>query len=215
MYPHRIRLRDPWDAEPLDPHGETRRVVMPARFGECGLGEYRKVRFSRRFGRPRQIDGHERVWLVGEGLEGQAEISLNARHLVAHCGCDGPFEIPVSDLLTERNELAIEIEVGEPGGGLWGDVALEIRCRAYLKNMQLESAGDGNRLRVTGDVAGDADGPLEVYALADGMTIGYRMCSAGDRVELLIDDLPQAPSRIRVELVNGAVIWFAEEILIR
>src|SRR5437588_9857690 len=62
MYPHRIRLRGPWQAEPLDPPGQPRRVTLPARLGECKLGEFRHVRFRRRFGRPRLLDAQEHVW---------------------------------------------------------------------------------------------------------------------------------------------------------
>ncbi|HEX4592047.1 MAG TPA: hypothetical protein VH120_19085, partial [Gemmataceae bacterium] len=153
MYPHRIRLRGPWEAEPLDPPGETRRVTMPASLAECGLGDYRRVRFRRRFGRPRQIDAHERVWLVGEGIVGRGSVKLNGFN-IGEIG-PGTFEFLVPEELAERNELTIELTADSPDDGLRGDVALEIRCSAYLRAVR-SCAGDGGRLRIGGDVAGES-----------------------------------------------------------
>ena len=69
MYPHRIRLRGPWQCEPLaraiqhaDGHVEMVPqdlpppcpMIMPCRWGESSLGDFAgRVRFRRRFGVPR------------------------------------------------------------------------------------------------------------------------------------------------------------------
>src|SRR5689334_11433430 len=120
IYPHRIRLRGPWQCEPLErlqlpkPRGESsspagdphqpdapararllgnprgsqsltprleshvtppRTVRMPCRWRDAGLGDFAgRVRFSRNFGYPGQIDSWERVWLTFAGIEGRAEI---------------------------------------------------------------------------------------------------------------------------------------------
>src|SRR5436189_202502 len=132
MYPHRIRLRGPWEAEPLDPPCQARRMTLPARFCDGGLEMCHVVRFRRRFGRPRQIDAEERVWVIGEGLTGQADFHVNGQHLGTHAGAAGPFTFPITNLLRERNELTIDVAADGPDGGLWGDVALEIRRRAWL-----------------------------------------------------------------------------------
>jgi hypothetical protein len=214
MYPHRIRLRGPWEAEPLDPPGPERRVTLPARVAECGLGDARRVLFRRRFGRPRQIDAHERAWLIGEGLSGHAGFQLNGQSLGEHAGDAGPFAFPMTDLLAERNELAIELTADGPGGGLWGDVAIEIRCRAYLQDVRT-AVVDGFRVRISGEVVGEADGPLDVYALADERTIGYQLCSAGTSFEIVTDELTTMPPEVRVELVNGAVNWWTVDLAVR
>lgn len=210
MYPYRIRLRGPWDAEPLDPPGPVRRVTLPARLGECGLGDCRRVRFVRRFGRPRRIDEHERIWLVGEGLSGRAEFRLNGRDLGWHSGDAGPFAYHVTDSIGERNELAIDLSADEPSGGLWGDVALEIRCSAYLDEVTVRPK-DGS-LAVEGMIRGEASQPLDVYVLAAGRTIGYATCVAGQRFAVVTDDRPETAGEVRVELVNGAVVWYASDI---
>jgi hypothetical protein len=119
----------------------------------------------------------------------------------------------VTDLLGERNELVVELAADDQAGGLWGDVALEVRCTAYLTGVRAEPAGAA--LRVTGEVAGEAGGPLEVYVLAAGRTVGYRTCAAGATFELMTDEFSDLPPEVRVELVNGAVVWYVMEVSAR
>src|SRR4051794_34362239 len=119
MYPHRIRLRGPWecaplarlvrradgsqawDSEGLPPQG---RVTMPGRWRDGGLRDFAgRVRLRRHFGYPGRIDAHERVWLTCAGLEGVADVRLNDVPLGRRTGADGPFEFDVTDLLRPRN----------------------------------------------------------------------------------------------------------------
>jgi hypothetical protein len=136
MYPHRIRLRGPWEyeplarsatsAEPLPPKG---RMTVPGHRGEGGLANFAgRVRFRRRFGWPARIEAHERVWLTFAGTEALADVRLNAQWLGRHEG-PGPFEFDVTGLLQIRNELTVEVEVAG-GSGPWGEVALEVRDTA-------------------------------------------------------------------------------------
>ncbi|HEX3316101.1 MAG TPA: hypothetical protein VHR72_14485, partial [Gemmataceae bacterium] len=75
MYPHRIRLRGPWEVIALD--GRTRTVKFPIRWSDLGGATVAR----RSFGAPSRIDAHERVWLIGEGIAGRLEASLNDRPL--------------------------------------------------------------------------------------------------------------------------------------
>lgn len=135
MYPHRIRLRGPWEYEPLarrePPTGDlppAGRMVLPCRWREGGLGDFvGRVRFRRRFGYPGRIDPHERVWLTFAGVDATTEVSLNGRFLGRHEGASEPFEFEVTSLLQPRNELMVEVE-SAGNGGLWGEVAMEIRA---------------------------------------------------------------------------------------
>src|SRR5262249_54082839 len=91
MYPHRIRLRGPWECEPPALPGQSekehavlpkpRRITMPARlaahFADFGAG----LRLRRRFGFPGRLDDFERVWLTFAAIQGQAEIVLNSTPL--------------------------------------------------------------------------------------------------------------------------------------
>jgi beta-galactosidase/beta-glucuronidase len=142
MYPHRIRLRGPWECEPLarfvfagdGQKQETtndlpapRKMTMPCRWGEGGLVDFSgQVRFRRHFGYPGRIDEHESVWLTFAGVEQKAEIWLNDQLLGRQVG-DQPWEFNITKLLAVRNHLRVEVESESPAGGLWGEVALEIR----------------------------------------------------------------------------------------
>jgi beta-galactosidase/beta-glucuronidase len=142
MYPHHIRLRGPWECEPLarfavaaDGRKETttvnlpapRKMTMPCRWSEGGLKDFTgRVRFRRHFGYPGRIDDNERVWLTFAGVEGIAEIWVNTEFLGRREAAQRPFEFDITRLLRDRNELHVEVE-GPETGGLSGEVALEIR----------------------------------------------------------------------------------------
>jgi hypothetical protein len=191
MYPHRIRLRGPWDCEPLtrlafDAHGSAhetdgplpakRRMTLPCRWGEGGFGDFSgRVRFLRRFGWLANVAPHERVWLTFGGIDGSAEVCLNGRALGTLEARTAPFEFEVTSLLQPRNELTVTVEASGGHGGLWGEVSLEVRCSAYLRAVRwwLSSTGDRAIVHVSGQVVGTADRALELYGLIDGSTVIY------------------------------------------
>ena len=183
-YPHRIRLRGPWQSEPL-PGG---------------------VRAARRFGYPGRIDADERVWLTFGGTGGRAAVSLNGQPLGTNDG-GAPFEHEVTSLLGARNEVVVEVE-----GTAWGDVALEVRRTAFLRGVR--AAADGDRLHVAGAVVGSAARPLELYVLLDGRTVHYATIepSEGGRAFDVITDGPGR--EVRVELIDGGSVWYAVELAI-
>ncbi|HEX5271424.1 MAG TPA: hypothetical protein VFW33_13090 [Gemmataceae bacterium] len=182
-YPHRIRLRDPWQSAPSA--GGARR--------------------SRRFGYPGRIDADERVWLTFGGAGGRVSVSLNGHALGTH-DAGAPFEHDVTGLLAARNEVVLEIE----GGGAQGDVALEVRRTAFLRGVRVTV--EGGRLRVAGSVVGSAARPLEVYVLLDGRTVHYATVEASEEGRAF-EALAEGSGRsVRVELVDGATVWYAVEL---
>jgi hypothetical protein len=242
MYPHRIRLRGPWDCEPLAalafsaggvaretaaPLPAKRRMSIPCRWGEGGLADFSgRVRFRRRFGWVADLAPHERAWLTFAGVEGSAVVRLNDRLLGEHEPSTEPFEFETTSLLQARNELVVVVEAAG-GGGLWGEVALEVRCSAYLRNVRwwTSTAGDAAYLQVSGEVVGTAERPLELYALLDGTTVIYStlpaspagepFCLGSEPIEKIrhsADDARAGPEHhVRIELVNGAVKWYCIE----
>lgn len=215
-YPHRIRLRGPWECQPqgggqgaLLPAG--RRVTMPCSWDDAGLTSFQgHARFTRRFGYPGRIDEPERVWLIGEALAAPADITLNETLLAE--GQAGAFAFDVTKLLAARNRLEI-VMAAAADADLWGEIALEVRCTAYLDAMAAQRRADG-AVEVRGRVKGVCDGPLEVYGLADGRHVHYRMIEAseaGTPFEFVIARAEAAVERVRVELVNVATIWYAWE----
>ncbi len=230
-YPHRIRLRGPWECEPLlqlargadgraellpDAVPAKLRMTMPCHWREGGLADFAgRVRFERHFGYPGQIDAHERVWLTFAGVEGAAEVWLNSRFLGRHdAGC-GPFEHEVTSLLGVRNKLTVEVEELTGAGGLWGEVALEIRCTAFLRAVRawLSRSGESVTLHVTGEVVGTSSRPLDLYVLLDGSNLAYttiQAAPAGQPFAIRAEG-PASARSVRVELVDAATVWYTVE----
>jgi len=212
MYPHRIRLRGPWEYEPVsgpEPLPAPGRMTMPCRWKDGGLpGFAGTVRFRRHFGYPGRLDAFERVWLTFAGLTGIAHIRLNGQNLGVLTAA-GEFEI--TSLLQNRNILEVDVE-GQENAGLWGDVALEIRCAAFLRDLRASRASS-TAIHLTGEVAGVCEEKLELYVLMNRANVGYAIVQPGQPFDLTIG-LPRGslPSLLRVELVCVATVWFAAEI---
>jgi hypothetical protein len=228
MYPHRIRLRGPWECEPLARSGGDNaplppplRMTMPCHWDEGGLAGFAgRVRSRRRFGYPGRLDAPERVWLTFAEVEGSAEVWLNGTPLGKGRADRLPFEFEVTALLRERNELVVDVESASERGGLGGEVALEVRCSAFLRGVRVESAGGD--LHVRGEVVGAADGLLELYVVLDRSTVAYEPTSAspsGYPFHLVAPgvlggsgtgrDAEGGQTRfIKVDLVNGASVWY-------
>jgi hypothetical protein len=197
---------------------------MPCRWNESGLRDFAgRVRCRRRFGAPRQIDSHECVWLTFAGADALAEVWLNERFLGRHEGPRDSFEFEVTSLLQMHNELTVEVESACAEGGLWGEVALEVRCHAFLRALGLWSSfrGETARLQVAGEVVGSSKLPLELYVVLDRSTIAYvpvAAATAGQPFNLVSDALSpqqtntsQSPHRVRIDLVCGGVLWYSFE----
>jgi hypothetical protein len=190
MYPHRIRLRAPWERKTsVDGSGMS---------------------FLRRFGIPRRLDDYERVWLTFSGMQAPAEVWLNEQLLHNEERTAEPFEVEVTSLLRERNEARVELHQPDAEVADLGNVALEIRCRAFLRNVQIKV--HENRLRISGEVVGDWSEPLELYAVAGRSVVGYEQVTAtpaGRAFELETQELSSLGAELRIELVNGGTIWYA------
>ena len=241
MYPHRIRLRGPWQCQllstqpgqptvqaesPAESSSPGRTIKMPCLWTEAGLADFTgRVRFRRRFGVPRKLDDFERVWLTLSGAKPGAEVSLNDRLLDLPDGKADALEFDLTQTLQERNELVIELEKKDENGGLWTDVVLEIRCAAFLRDVRLRATLDGEnaRLHITGTVAGETELPLEIYVILGRFTIAYQMVNAGNApFQICSEELPPARWQVseigagacqdvRVELVQGSVPWYTWE----
>jgi hypothetical protein len=191
MYPHRIRLRGAWEFEPAQG----------------------RARFRRRFGYPGRIDAYERVWLTFAGVGDRAWVSLNGVALGEHAG-PGVFDFEVTALLRPRNEVLVEVE-GDGQGGMRGEVAMEVRATAYLRNVSVRQSG--GEVQVSGEVVGEADGLLELYLIADRSPTAYQAVTAtpeGQSFSLVcsavgVDGGPVGV--VKLDLVRGAVSWYTVE----
>jgi hypothetical protein len=183
---------------------------MPCRWSEGGLSGFAgRVRFRRRFGYPGRIDDAERVWMTFAGVTGHAGIHLNGRLLGSPDDPAQGFEYEVTPLLQARNELIVEIEAGTDGG-LWGEVALEIRRTAYLRQVRIQVKE--HRLQVEGEIVGSAERPLDLYVILDRSTVASTVADAGRSFSLVSEPISvQGSHTVRVELVDGATVWYTLE----
>lgn len=211
MYPHRIRLRGPWECVPTGPGAPPpRRVTMPRSWQELELGDYHgPVRFVRKFGYPGKADPQiEHIWLSCSGVGGCRSIHLNAQ-LIAESPTPN-FESDVTPLLSARNEIEIHVDAAVR---LWDEVVLEIRRDAYLANVQIER--DDSALHLRGVVIGSAPGPLELYTLVDNRNADYRTITptpAGQAFHISMAGIDAAARAIRIELVHVSTVWFRVEL---
>jgi hypothetical protein len=212
MYPHRIRLRGPWTAEPLfaytlDGRRTTEHLPTPFRMTMPGrVPNFRGgVRFVRPFGYPGRIDQNERVWLTFDAIAGHATVTLNGHALGT---TTGQAEFEVTPLLAPRNQLVVEVDDPE-SPGLPGEVALEIRATAFLRGVTFETAG--GQLTARGLVVGEAPRPLELYLFGGGHFLAYAQTPAsatGQPFTLTGGVESASPILTRVELVDTATIWY-------
>jgi hypothetical protein len=130
---HRIRLRGPWEVMALartpagEPMPKPMSMTLPCRWRDGGwVGFAGRVLHRRRFGKPTNL-GEQTIWLTCAGVEGSVMVRLNGGSILERTESGGPFAIEISDRLRDRNELEVLVEADSDAGGVWGEVALEIR----------------------------------------------------------------------------------------
>ncbi len=133
MPTHRIQLKGPWDVRRLDQDKPPTRVFMPASWVAIFGEESGRAEFRRKFNQPTNLESHEQVWVVFDGVGGEGLFRINGQII-------GPISAPTAEFeitrqLSLHNELIVELAVfvdraSDPQSGLWGLVALEIRSEA-------------------------------------------------------------------------------------
>jgi hypothetical protein len=128
---HHIRLHGPWDVTALE-HADGTELPPPAKMPvpcSWAAGDWPAFRgralHARHFGKPTNLSAEERVWLVIEAVTGSGEVRLNGSAL-GIVSADGAFARDITDLLEPRNRLEIELTCEGEGGGVTGEVRLEI-----------------------------------------------------------------------------------------
>lgn len=206
MYPHRIRLRGPWQCEASA--GTTpRRVQVPCRWGDITPQLDATVRLVRSFGYPGQIDAGEHVWLTFSGAIRPTEVVLNEQPLAS--GEPGALEWDVTSLLGQRNRLELTLTPGRPSEPIWDEVALEVRRDAFLRATARRAANGS--IQVNGAVVGAGEAELELYGLADGGHVHYQKINASREGTSFYFEVEDAAA-VRLDLVNLSTSWYAVEL---
>jgi hypothetical protein len=203
-------------------------MTLPCRWSEGGLTDFAgRARYRRSFGIPRQLDDYERVWITFNAAKTTAEVWLNGQLLGRNKAADDPFEFEVTSLLQERNELIVEVESDDVNGGLYGEVALEVRTLAYPRSVRawIESGSEGACLHVSGEVVGSSEHPLDLYAILGRSTAAYSKLepfAVGAQFHLISETLGAQTlvgigsttdmPHVRVELICRGTIWYSVEV---
>lgn len=143
---HAIRLRGPWECQPLERAGAAGelppagRTTVPGDWAQV-LGDdfVGRVRYARRFNAPSSLEPSERVWLVVEGVDHEAQVVLNGQPLGAMSGPQ-PRRFDITAFVEPHNLLVIDVQLSAEvfadaslrgqragrAGGVTGEVRLEI-----------------------------------------------------------------------------------------
>jgi hypothetical protein len=122
---HRIRLRGGWESIDVEAFPRLPApLTLPVRWSTTSP---RRIRLTRKFGRPRLDPRSESLWLSIGRVPGLRSASLNGQPLAIEGLAEGSLEIPLD--LPERNELVLDVELpADPGDpSPWGEIALLIR----------------------------------------------------------------------------------------
>ena len=112
---HRIHLRGPWQLEPAD--GSPPVTIRMPLDAETLANLHGTARLIRRFNRPTNLSPNERVFVVLEGWETAARVSVNGVELAT--------ALDITDVLTSHNVLTIEVvEFGPRMGSV--SIAIEV-----------------------------------------------------------------------------------------
>lgn len=199
MYPHRIRLRGPWET---DAAGRVKLpLTQPTAAGTT---------FLRRFGWRNPLANHERLFLILGDVGRDTGVTLNG-HDLGRTG-DDSAEFEIGSLVRPRNQLELR-----PTNALAfrGEIAVEVRATAFLRDITL-TAGAGV-WQVVGRVVGPPVENLELYLIRAGRHADYRVAeSRPDGWPFALSaEPPEAPVAgalpLRLDLIHVSAVWHRHE----
>jgi hypothetical protein len=135
MSAHRINLRGPWKLElGTDAAATALKVRLPAEWSDLFASHSGRVRLSRTFHRPTNLQPTDVVELVFDQWPGAWAVSLNQEPIgkFRDASAGAPTRIAVTRFLQPTNVLAVESEIAaeserDQSRGQFGTVAIEIR----------------------------------------------------------------------------------------
>jgi len=115
MYPHRINLREPWQA----------------------IAEQNGIAYRRVFSWPTQLMPFEQLWLVLGGVDSAYQVKLNRQHLGTQPDGRLPWEMNITSVVQNQNliEILCEPDPHQPFRGITRTVFLEVRRSVHLRQL--------------------------------------------------------------------------------
>jgi hypothetical protein len=209
MYPHRIRLRGPWTLKTETGH------VLSLNVRDGSNTELdptpSAIQLSRRFSWLQPLQAQERLWLVLEH-SAVAKATLNDSALELAAIADGHQECEVTSLTQRSNLLALHVAPHQAPEA-FPQVALEVRCRTFLRQPAWRLDESRRRFEITGLLVGVNDTPLELYARLGELNVLYALVHANEpslpfryESEIAAAAVDQE-ARVQIDLVSAGVLW--------
>lgn len=130
---HRIRLQGPWELQWIESaDGASRKVRLPAPREELFAGRSGRVRLTRRFHRPTNLEPHDIVTVTFDDVCVNPSLTINDSSVSAVSESSSSARFAVTELLRPVNTLTFEVDieplaVDVPTRDRWGKVSLEIQ----------------------------------------------------------------------------------------
>lgn len=131
MYPHAIRLRGPWQVEPLDGtptfsiDGRRSQMTVPGFWRDFGLPDYwGRALLRRGFHWTAKLEPDEVVWLNIDQCVGRGAVRLNGVEIGR---IDSPwveYRVDTTPHLQKSNLLEIELDATDPQSSRWGTLGM-------------------------------------------------------------------------------------------
>ena len=171
MYPHRINLREPWQAIPQG-HSTT----------------YRRV-----FRWPAELMPFEQLWLVVGYADTPIQVTLNQKHLASQKEPRVPLEMDISGLVQNQNLLEISClheEAGKTAGRIQS-VFLEVRRSVHLDNIVGNCQWNAGKpyFELTASIRGQVERKLSVVVRLNDKALCYQELAEQMPVPIHVNDL--------------------------
>jgi len=155
MYPHRINLREPWQA-----------IATPE-----GIA-YRRV-----FKWPTELMPFEQLWLVVGGVDSLYEVKFNQRSLGSQGDGRVPLERDITSLIQNQNLIEIECDPAhhQPFRGITRTVFLEVRRTVHLRDLvgQVLWLNEKPQLRLSARISRPSERRLSIVVRMNDHEVQY------------------------------------------
>ena len=161
MYPHRINLRDPWQA----------------------IAEPEGIAYRRAFSWPTQLMPFEELWLVVGGVDAPYRVTLNRQPLGSQADGRVPFEINITPVVMNQNlvEITCTPDSHRPFRGIIRTVYLEVRRTVHLQQLVGNVLWQTNqpRLQLRARITGLSERRLSMVVRINDQEVHYEELPSG------------------------------------
>lgn len=187
------------DAAPITADGYdfdgSEPILVPGNIWEAFPGYIGSVWYGREFDGFLETKENERVYLRFEAVQYKCDVYLNGTKLGSHTGSEIPFEFDVTDVIKQgrKNFLSVCVTNGKgmlsvfantetagfwDCGGIWQEVSLNVRPKAYISDVYAVSDWKTGAVRLDFTVCNTTENSVPITLNADiaDMSTGEIKC---------------------------------------